>query len=253
MTNHKKPKRLKQKFYTAKGKEPLKAVSSDLLIQQSETSKSIKNYNTAGIDYDKRIYNKLVRNMEAQKIASQSNDADLKIKLKNYGDTLRTDLKKSVIDRHFTTNAVAVSSAVPSHATGTVSPNVQTVSTVQAVNFTGQQRNAELENAYQKAYRQKKSTKKPTMKEVRRHLNSVSRGLISDNQINTWLKDSKRSISFEKAKRSMDKKGGMSTRRRTAEDREKERGRNERATAAEKRRKADEDLALSMDEYYGIF
>jgi hypothetical protein len=96
MTNHKKPKRLKQKFYTVKGKEPLKAVSSDLLIQQSETSKSIKNYNTAGIEYDKRIYNKLVRNMEAQKVASQSNDADLKIKLKNYGDTLRNDLKKSV-------------------------------------------------------------------------------------------------------------------------------------------------------------
>ena len=96
MTNHKKPKRLKQKFYTAKGKEPLKAVSSDLLMQQSETSKSIKNYNTAGIDYDKRIYNKLVRNMEAQKIASQSNDEDLKIKLKNYGDNLRSDLKKSV-------------------------------------------------------------------------------------------------------------------------------------------------------------
>jgi hypothetical protein len=96
MTNHKKPKRLKQKFYTAKGKEPLKAVSSDLLIQQSETSKSIKNYNTAGIDYDKRIYNKLVRNMEAQKVASQSNDADLKIKLKNYGDSLRNELKKSV-------------------------------------------------------------------------------------------------------------------------------------------------------------
>lgn len=96
MTNHKKPKRLKQKFYTAKGKDPLKAVSSDLLIQQSETSKSIKNYNTAGIEYDKRIYNKLVRNMEAQKVASQSNDADLKIKLKNYGDNLRSDLKKSV-------------------------------------------------------------------------------------------------------------------------------------------------------------
>ena len=96
MTKHKNPKRLKQKFYTAKGKDPLKAVSSDLLIQQSETSKSIKNYNTAGIEYDKRIYNKLVRNMEAQKVASQSNDADLKIKLKNYGDNLRNDLKKSV-------------------------------------------------------------------------------------------------------------------------------------------------------------
>lgn len=96
MTNHKKPKRVKQKFYTAKGKDPIKAVSSDLLIQQSETSKSIKNYNTAGIEYDKRIYNKLVRNMEAQKVASQSNDADLKIKLKNYGDNLRNDLKKSV-------------------------------------------------------------------------------------------------------------------------------------------------------------
>lgn len=96
MTNHKKPKRLKQKFYTAKGKDPLKAVSSDLLIQQSETSRSIKNYNTAGIEYDKRIYNKLVRNMEAQKVASQSNDEDLKIKLKNYGDNLRSDLKKSV-------------------------------------------------------------------------------------------------------------------------------------------------------------
>jgi hypothetical protein len=96
MTNHKKPKRIKQKFYTTKGKEPLKAVSSDLLIQQSETSKSIKNYNTSGINYDKRIYNKLVRNMEAQKVASQSSDADLKIKLKNYGDNLRNDLKKSV-------------------------------------------------------------------------------------------------------------------------------------------------------------
>ena len=96
MTKHKNPKRLKQKFYTAKGKDPLKAVSSDLLIQQSETSRSIKNYNTAGIEYDKRIYNKLVRNMEAQKVASQSNDADLKIKLKNYGDNLRNDLKKSV-------------------------------------------------------------------------------------------------------------------------------------------------------------
>lgn len=96
MTKHKNPKRVKQKFYTAKGKDPIKAVSSDLLIQQSETSKSIKNYNTAGIEYDKRIYNKLVRNMEAQKIASQSNDADLKIKLKNYGDNLRSDLKKSV-------------------------------------------------------------------------------------------------------------------------------------------------------------
>lgn len=96
MTKHKNPKRLKQKFYTAKGKDPLKAVSSDLLIQQSETSRSIKNYNTAGIEYDKRIYNKLVRNMEAQKVASQSNDADLKIKLKNYGDALRNDLKKSV-------------------------------------------------------------------------------------------------------------------------------------------------------------
>ena len=96
MTKHKNPKRLKQKFYTAKGKDPLKAVSSDLLIQQSETSKSIKNYNTAGIEYDKRIYNKLVRNMEAQKVASQSNDADLKIKLKNYGDNLRSDLKKSI-------------------------------------------------------------------------------------------------------------------------------------------------------------
>jgi len=96
MTNHKNPKRLKQKFYTAKGKEPAKAVSSDLLLQQSETSKSIKNYNTSGINYDKRIYNKLVRNMEAQKVASQSNDSDLKIKLKNYGDNLRNDLKKSV-------------------------------------------------------------------------------------------------------------------------------------------------------------
>ena len=84
--------------------------------------------------------------MEAQKIASQSNDADLKIKLKNYGDNLRKDLKKSVIDRHFTTNAVAVSS---------VAPYVQTVSTAQAVDFTGQQRNAELENAYQKAHHER--------------------------------------------------------------------------------------------------
>jgi hypothetical protein len=95
-TKKPKPKRIKQKIYTTKGKPPLKAVSSDLLIQQSETSKSIKNYNTAGINYDKKIYNKLIRNMEAQKIASQSNDPDLKIKLKNYGDSLRSDLKKSV-------------------------------------------------------------------------------------------------------------------------------------------------------------
>ena len=49
------------------------------------------------------------------------------------------------------TNAVAVSSVIPSYATGTVSPNVQTVSAVRAVNFTGPQRNTELENAYQKA------------------------------------------------------------------------------------------------------
>ena len=90
--------------------------------------------------------------MEAQKIASQSNDTDLKIKLKNYGDNLRSDLKKSVIDRHFTTNAVPVSSVAPS-------PNVQTVSAVRAVNFTGQQRNTELENAYQKAYPQKVESK----------------------------------------------------------------------------------------------
>lgn len=99
MTNHKKPKRvkksIKQKYYTTKGKDPLTAVSTDLLLQQDQTSTSIKNYNTAGIAYDKRIYNKLVQNMEAQKIASQSNDADLKIKLKNYGDDLRNDLKKS--------------------------------------------------------------------------------------------------------------------------------------------------------------
>jgi uncharacterized protein YdaU (DUF1376 family) len=97
MTNHKKPKRVKQQqYFTTKGKDPLKAVSSNLLIQQSETSNTIKNYNTAGINYDKRIYNNLVRNMEAQKIASQSDDSSLKIKLKNYGDVLRDDLKKSV-------------------------------------------------------------------------------------------------------------------------------------------------------------
>lgn len=97
MTNHKKPKRVKQQqYFTTKGKDPLKAVSSDLLLQQAETSKSIKNYHTAGIAYDKRIYNKLVRNMEAQKIASQSDDSSLKIKLKNYGDMLRDDLKNSV-------------------------------------------------------------------------------------------------------------------------------------------------------------
>ena len=91
-----KSKRVKQKFFTTKGGDLQKAVSSDLLLQQAETSKSIKNYNTAGINYDKRIYNKLVRNMEAQKIASQSDDAGLKLKLKNYGDALRDDLKKSV-------------------------------------------------------------------------------------------------------------------------------------------------------------
>lgn len=91
-----KSKRVKQKFFTTKGRDLQKAVSSDLLLQQAETSKSIKNYNTAGINYDKRIYNKLVRNMEAQKIASQSDDASLKLKLKNYGDALRDDLKKSV-------------------------------------------------------------------------------------------------------------------------------------------------------------
>jgi len=91
-----KSKRIKQKFFTTKGRDLQKAVSSDLLLQQAETSKSIKNYNTAGINYDKRIYNKLVRNMEAQKIASQSDDDGLKLKLKNYGDALRDDLKKSV-------------------------------------------------------------------------------------------------------------------------------------------------------------
>jgi len=229
VTNHKKPKRLKQKFYTAKGKDPLKAVSSDLLLQQSETSKSIKNYNTAGIDYDKRIYNKLVRNMEAQKIASQSNDTDLKIKLKNYGDNLRSDLKKSVIDRHFTTNAVPVSSVAPS-------PNVQTVSAVRAVNFTGQQRNTELENAYQRAYLQKSSQKPPTMKEVKKNLNRVSKDLISEKQIRTWLKDSRRSVSLEKARRNKEEKqGGVSTRKGTSEDRNRIGMRDERAAAAEAR------------------
>ena len=77
------------------------------------------------------------------------------------------------------------------------------------------------------------------MKEVKRHLNSVSTGLISDAQISAWLNNSKRSVSLGKAKRARGKTLGVSTRKLTAEDRtrdqKKERGRNERATAAEKR------------------
>ena len=87
MTNHKKrdmnkrkrtkPKKVKQRV----GKDPERAVSSDLLMQQASTENKIKNYDDVGIHYDRKTYNKYIQNLEAQKVASQSNDADLKIQL----------------------------------------------------------------------------------------------------------------------------------------------------------------------------
>ena len=75
------------------------------------------------------------------------------------------------------------------------------------------------------------------MKEVKTNLNRVSKDLISENQIKDWLNSSRRPASLEKAKRNKrEKQGGMPTRKRTTEDRNRIGRRNEKASAAEKRK-----------------
>ena len=85
------PKKVKQRI----GRSLHPAVSGDLILQQFETSKTIKNYDTAGLPYNKKVYGSYVRNMEAQKVASQHGDSDLKIKLANHGKRLFKELKES--------------------------------------------------------------------------------------------------------------------------------------------------------------
>ena len=157
MTNHKKrdmnkrkrtkPKKVKQRV----GKDPERAVSSDLLMQQASTENKIKNYDDVGIHYDRKTYNKYIQNLEAQKVASQSNDAALKIQLSHRGKQLFKQIKRSTVEPQYT-NTVAVSQFIPSQSTDTVNPNVQTATVATAVTMTSQQRNKELESAYQKAY-----------------------------------------------------------------------------------------------------
>ena len=85
------PKKVKQRI----GRSLHPAVSGDLILQQFETSKTIKNYDTAGLPYNKKVYDSYVRNMEAQKVASQHGDSNLKIKLANHGKRLFKELKES--------------------------------------------------------------------------------------------------------------------------------------------------------------
>ena len=229
MANHKKSKRVKQQFFTTKGRELQKAVSSNLLLQQAETSKSIKNYNTAGINYDKRIYNKLVRNMEAQKIASRSDDAGLKLKLKNYGDALRDDLKGSIGNQQGSP-IIPEAQMMLQPPMGVVQPPM---GVVDPVTLTSQERNRLLEAAYTKAYLSKKSDKAPTMKEIQRKLTPVNKNLIGEDTLSKWLK-TRGAKSLGNAKRARGG-GGVTTRLTTSNDRGVKQRRNERATAVEKR------------------
>ena len=114
----------KSKIKKRIGRDLDRAVSSDLLLQQAATEKTIKNYDRVGIPYDKKIYNRYIQNLEAQKIASQSQDKDLKIKLSNRGKQLFKQIKESTIPQQHT-NTVAVSSVIPSQVQDTISPTIQ--------------------------------------------------------------------------------------------------------------------------------
>jgi hypothetical protein len=93
MVKHKKAKpKVKERI----GKSLSPAVPAELILQKFETSKTIKNYNTAGVPYDKQIYNKYIRNLDAQKLASKYDSPALKVNLKYKGDVLYDKLKKSV-------------------------------------------------------------------------------------------------------------------------------------------------------------
>ena len=93
MVKHKKTKpKVKERI----GKSLSPAVPAELILQKFETSKTIKNYNTAGVPYDKQIYNKYIRNLDAQKLASKYDSPALKVNLKYKGDVLYDKLKKSV-------------------------------------------------------------------------------------------------------------------------------------------------------------
>ena len=85
------PKKVKQRI----GRSLHPAVSGDLILQQFETSKTIKNYDTAGLPHNKKVCGSYVQNMEARKVASQQGDSGLKIKLANHGKRLFKELKES--------------------------------------------------------------------------------------------------------------------------------------------------------------
>jgi len=116
------PKKAKQRI----GRSLNPAVSGDLILQQFETSKTIKNYDTAGIPYNKKVYDSYVRNMEARKVASQHGDSNLKITLANHGKRLFKELKESAGNpsRH-TGDAVAFRQQAPTRSRSRTKPRPQ--------------------------------------------------------------------------------------------------------------------------------